>query len=366
LREKEVPGEPWTDPRVGDTERYELEIAHLATQSGKKAEARQLVERIYAETEAEALQYGKAGNSGVDKVWREQRFGERLKQVLDRLRQGDTSDISTSASPVRTSGIVGSGDLTGAAYGAGLGGIAPADSAEERARNMAVGAGIGLAPGVINRVRGTGTVGDPILTAGAGGGRKPPKPDSPEAIKAAVRDIAKPPKAPTRLEQMVEAGKDASVPPINAMPTEAGAAGAKALRMLERGRTPLDIYDETSVALLPYNGANIPIMSSKMGPEELTRVFYSWLAEPPAKRPAWVQRIIDDAPKKKGMLLTERQQVAPPQTNALAQPLPPARFPGGAAALGAGAGILTGIPAGALGGPLMAREQDRKRNALAQ
>jgi hypothetical protein len=166
---------------------------------------------------------------------------------------------------------------------------------------------------------------------------------------------------------MVEAGKDAAVPPINTMPSEAGAAGAKALRMLERGRTPLDIYDETSVALLPYNGANIPIVSSKMGPEELTRVFYGWLAEPPASRPAWVKRIMDDAPKKKGMLLTERQRIeAPAQANALAPPLPPPGFPIGGVALGTAGGIVTGIPVGVVGGALMAREQDRKRNALAQ
>jgi len=260
--------------------------------------------------------------------------------------------------PIRTSGLIGNGDLTGAAYGAGLGGIAPAESPEERARNMAIGAGIGIAPGAINRVRGAGTVGSPILTAGAGGGRKPPKPDSPEAIRNALKGMAKPPKPPTRLEQMVEEGKGAVVPPINTLPSEAGAAGSKALRMLERGKTPLDIYDETSVALLPYNGANIPIVSSKMGPEELTRVFYGWLAEPPAKRPAWVKRIIDDAPKKKGMMLT--QKVEPPPTPP-PPPLPPPGFPIGGVALGAGAGILTGIPAGVVGGALMAREQDRKR-----
>jgi len=195
----------------------------------------------------------------------------------------------------------------------------------------------------------------PILTAGAGG-RKPPKPDSPEAIRNALKGMAKPPKPPTRLEQMVDEGKGAVVPPINAMPSEAGAAGSKALRMLERGKTPLDIYDETSVALLPYNGANIPIVSSKMGPEELTRVFYGWLAEPPAKRPAWVKRIIDDAPKKKGMMLTQKVEPPPPPP-----PLPPPGFPIGGVALGAGAGILTGIPAGVVGGVLMAREQDRKR-----
>ena len=64
-------------------------------------------------------------------------------------------------------------EATNAAYGAGLGGIAPADSAEERARNMAVGAGIGLAPGVINRVRGAGAPRAMPDTMPAGAGDNP-------------------------------------------------------------------------------------------------------------------------------------------------------------------------------------------------
>jgi len=64
-------------------------------------------------------------------------------------------------------------DATGAAYGAGLGGIAPADSAEERAQNMAVGAGIGLAPGVINRVRGAAAPRAMPDTMPAGAGDNP-------------------------------------------------------------------------------------------------------------------------------------------------------------------------------------------------
>jgi hypothetical protein len=227
---------------------------------------------------------------------------------------------------------------------------------------MAIGAGVGGASRTVGRL--AGAQGDDVArTAGAGGGRKPPKPDSPEAIAAEVRKLAsKKTPEPTRLEQMVEAGKDASVPPINTMPRQADALGAQAERMVARGLSPIEIYDQTGVAMIPYNGGNVSIVSSQMGPEELTRVFYSWLKEPPAKRPAWVQKIIDQAPRKKGLLLTDRERIAaPPQANALAeQPLPPAGFPGGAAALGAGAGILTGVPAGVVGGTLMAREQERK------
>jgi len=70
--------------------------------------------------------------------------------------------------PIRTSGIVGNGDLTNAAFGAGLGGIAPAESPEERARNMAIGAGIG---GFARRGSqmlddATRTVGQPRATSG--------------------------------------------------------------------------------------------------------------------------------------------------------------------------------------------------------
>jgi hypothetical protein len=68
----------------------------------------------------------------------------------------------------RTSGIVGSGDLTNAAFGAGLGGIAPAESPEERARNMAIGAGIGIAGGSRTVGKALGVKGDDVArTAGA-------------------------------------------------------------------------------------------------------------------------------------------------------------------------------------------------------
>jgi hypothetical protein len=213
----------------------------------------------------------------------------------------------------------------------------------------------------------------PILTAGMSGGpRKPraPKADSPEAITEAVKGIAKAKKPePTRLERMVEEGKDAAVPPINTMPSESLAAGEKALRMLERGKTPLDIYDETAVVILPYNGANIPVVSQKMGPEELIRTFYSWLAEPPAKRPGWVTRILEDAPKKKGLMLTKDNERGVP-ANAFAkpaeQPLPKAGFPAGAVAIGTGAGLVTGIPAGVMAGTMIAREQDSRRKQQTQ
>lgn len=260
--------------------------------------------------------------------------------------------------PVRGAGFALGPDASNALAGGTLGGIAPAESDEERLRNMAIGTGIGV---LGSRTGKPGSALAGTRTAGVGGPPKPPKPpkpDSPEAIRAALKGMAKPPKAPTRLEQMVDEGKGAAVPPVNTMPSEAGAAGSKALRMLERGRTPLDIYDETSVALLPYNGANIPIVSSKMGPEELTRVFYSWLAEPPAKRPAWVKRIVEDAPKKKGMMLT--QKVEPPPAPSLPPP-PPAGFPIGGVVLGTAGGIATGVPVGIAGGALMAREQERQR-----
>jgi hypothetical protein len=58
---------------------------------------------------------------------------------------------------------------------------------------------------------------------------------------------------------------------------------------------------------------------------------------------------------------------APTQPNALAEPpLPSPGTPYGAIGIGAGIGVATGIPAGAVIGTMMARDQDRKRNALAQ
>jgi hypothetical protein len=200
----------------------------------------------------------------------------------------------------------------------------------------------------------------PILTAGAGGGRKPPKPDSPEAIRNALKGIAKPKPAPTRLEQMVEEGKNADVPPIRGMPDQDVALTEQALRMEERGLSPIEIYDQTGVAMVPYNGAQVPIISPKMGPEELTRQFYTALALPASKRPDWVKEILARAPRKKGLMLRDKAS-APQQPNALAEPpLPSPGTPYGAIGIGAGIGAATGIPAGAVIGTMMAREQDRK------
>jgi len=207
----------------------------------------------------------------------------------------------------------------------------------------------------------------PILTAGAGGGRKPPNPDSPEAIKAALKDMTAKPKAePTRLARMVEEGRNADVPPIRGLPDQDVALTEQAMRMEERGLSPIEIYDQTGVAMVPYNGAQVPIISPKMGPEELTRQFYTALAEPASKRPDWVKEILARAPRKKGLMLRDKAP-APTQPNALAEPpLPSPGTPYGAIGIGAGIGAATGIPAGAVIGTMMAREQDRKRNALAQ
>jgi hypothetical protein len=138
------------------------------------------------------------------------------------------------------------------------------------------------------------------------------------------------------------------------------------MRMEERGLSPIEIYDQTGVAMVPYNGAQVPIISPKMGPEELTRQFYTALAEPASKRPEWVKEILARAPRKKGLMLRDKAP-APQQPNALAAPpLPSPGTPYGAIAGGALLGAATGIPAGAVIGTMMARDQDRKRNALAQ
>jgi hypothetical protein len=228
-------------------------------------------------------------------------------------------------------------------------------------KDAAIGAAGGVAlGGVAGKVGGTA---DNAASMGAGG-RKPPQPDSPEAIAAQVRKLAtrKAPE-PSRLERMVEERKGASVPPAKVAQGETEALGAQAERMAARGLTPIEIYDQTGVAMVNYNGGNVPIISATMGPEELTRKFYQWLAKPADKRPEWVKEIIARAPKKKGLMLRDVAP-APPQANALEPPMPPAGIPYGAIAGGAALGAATGIPAGALIGYGLTREE-RPRNALA-
>lgn len=371
----EIEKAPWLDWRKDDTERFELEIRHLAEEAGKGADGEKLLERIYADAQAAALQAGQRLDDNLF-AWD---FAQRMREVVERMREGDLSDLR-AIGDIKSNGLSLRGDLGNQAIAAGVGSVGGSandlnDDGKKDWQDAALGAlgGLGVvnAPRAVNALRGrtVGAQGDDVArTAGVGGGRKPPKPDSPEAIKAAVKDIAKPKKEPTRLEQMVEEGKDAAVPPVNTLPREADALGAQAERMSARGLGSIEIYDQTGVAMIPYNGGQVPVVSPAMGPEELTRVFYGWLKEPPAKRPEWVRDIIARAPRKKGLMLTDANKIdAPAQPNALAEtPLPKAGFPGGAVALGAGAGAVTGIPAGILAGTMIAREQDRKRNALAE
>lgn len=371
----EIEKAPWLDWRKDDTERFELEIRHLAEEAGKGADGEKLLERIYADAQAAALQAGQRLDDNLF-AWD---FAQRMREVVERMREGDLSDLR-AIGDIKSNGLPLRGDLGNQAIAAGVGSVGGSandlnDDGKKDWQDAALGAlgGLGVvnAPRAVNALRGrtVGAQGDDVArTAGVGGGRKPPKPDSPEAIKAAVKDIAKPKKEPTRLEQMVEEGKDAAVPPVNTLPREADALGAQAERMSARGLGSIEIYDQTGVAMIPYNGGQVPVVSPAMGPEELTRVFYGWLKEPPAKRPEWVRDIIARAPRKKGLMLTDANKIdAPAQPNALAEtPLPKAGFPGGAVALGAGAGAVTGIPAGILAGTMIAREQDRKRNALAE
>lgn len=207
----------------------------------------------------------------------------------------------------------------------------------------------------------------PILTAGAGG-KRPPKPDSPDAIKNALRDIAKAqPKEPTRLERMV---RDNQIPvnsPDRVAPDAVQSAGNRAQRMAERGKDPFEIYDETSIVFVPYNGQNIPIYSTQQGPEEVIRTFYSWLREPKETWPQFVTDIVNQAPKKRTMRLGDENAAAVPP-GAIPQPAPPmpkAGFPVGGAAIGAAAGAATGIPGGALIGYAMTQNERKPRNALA-
>jgi hypothetical protein len=259
------------------------------------------------------------------------------------------------------------GDLGNALAGAGIGAAGPAESNEERLRNMAVGAGIGF--GARRFGKAFGAEADDVATAGVGG-KRPPKPDSPEAIKAALRDMAKAKPEPTRLEQMVDAGKDAAVPPAKSGVAEEDKLAAQATRMLERGEDVFKIHDQTGVVMIPYNNSNVPLYAPDIGPEEVIRTFYTWLQEPAIKRPEWVNEAVRQAKRKSRLLLTDRNIAPPdmvpqPPANALAN-LPPERFPVGAVVGGALGGAATGIAGGvaAIGGYQAYKDEQRKRNAL--
>jgi hypothetical protein len=155
--------------------------------------------------------------------------------------------------------------------------------------------------------------------------------------------------------------------PDRVAPDAVQSAGNRAQRMMERGKDPFEIYDETSIVYVPYNGQNIPIYSTLQGPEEVIRTFYMWLREPKEKWPQFVTDIVEKAPKKRTMRLGDENAAAVPP-GAIPQPPPPMPkdgFPIGGTALGVGAGMATGIPGGALLGYAMTQRDQKPRNALA-
>ncbi len=279
------------------------------------------------------------------------------------LRPSLSSDPKQFGLPLR-------GDLGNALAGAGIGvGTDVNQDGERNLTDAAIGGGAMALAGRIP-VR---SLADDVATAGAGG-KRPPKPDSPEAIKAAVRDLAKPKPEPTRLEQMVDAGKDASVPPVKSGTAEEDKLAAQATRMLERGDDVFKIHDKTGVVMIPYNNSNVPLYAPNLGPEEVIRTFYTWLREPAIKRPEWVNEMVRRSKRKSGLLLTDRniapsEMVPQPSPNALAEPpMSPGGFPVGAVVGGALGGAATGIAGGvaAIGGYQAYKDEQRKRNALAQ
>jgi hypothetical protein len=124
--------------------------------------------------------------------------------------------------------------------------------------------------------------------------------------------------------------------------------------------------------MIPYNNSNIPLYAPQVGPEETVRMFYEALRLPANQRPEWVSGVLSQAKRKSGLLLTDRniappEMVPQPSPNALAS-LPPERFPVGAVIGGALGGAATGIAGGvaAIGGYQAYKDEQRKRNALAQ
>jgi hypothetical protein len=91
--------------------------------------------------------------------------------ALNSTAQGGTPAANALAqpAPVRASGFTGlRTDAGNAAVGAGLGALGPADSNEERLRNMAIGAGIGIVGGSRTVGKALGVQGDDVArTAGA-------------------------------------------------------------------------------------------------------------------------------------------------------------------------------------------------------
>jgi len=132
----------------------------------------------------------------------------------------------------------------------------------------------------------------PILTAGAGGGRKPPKPDSPEAIRESVRKVSESIQAkginakPQPSEMRV--GKGMSK--LTGIKDDPAMSMNVASDMLKAGRSPDEIWTATQRLPIKIEGRTILVRGAGKTPEDVQAGFWQEMAKPYSKRASWAQK----------------------------------------------------------------------------
>jgi hypothetical protein len=132
----------------------------------------------------------------------------------------------------------------------------------------------------------------PILTAGAGGGRKPPKPDSPEAIRESVRKVSESIRAkginakPQPSEMRV--GKGMSK--LTGIKDDPAMSMNVASDMLKAGRSPDEIWTATQRLPIKIEGRTILVRGAGKTPEDVQAGFWQEMAKPYSKRASWAQK----------------------------------------------------------------------------
>ncbi len=138
------------------------------------------------------------------------------------------------------------GDLGNALAGAGLGAAGPADSTEERLRNIGIGFGVGLGARRVGKAFGAGA--DDVATAGVGGPRKP---RAPNAL------APKPSKLGTRAADATAVAALASSQPAQA---DTGGASAELEAANQRVRVASDRVLQIEKTAIPQLEADLRLL----------------------------------------------------------------------------------------------------------
>lgn len=265
------------------------------TQLSRQAQEAQ--ERLYAYAKAKGVPVDEGGNDGfLNDVVR--RSGDpEFQRLLDDYQSAIQGQGRARGFMSGGLGSLGGGDAGNALVGGAIGGFVPADSTEDRLRNIAVGAGIATTGGRLDRML-------PSRAANSAGAPRIRK-DIPKGTPKQA--------GPSRMSGSIQRGLEESSSMGAAKATGDKAvrqktAMSEASRMADAGRNYVDVFEKTGVVLIPYKGGTIKYYAPGADhPDTVIRTFIADLNKPLEKRQPMTNTILTAIGEQERPLMLGRQ-----------------------------------------------------------